>query len=158
MSRIGARLLALGAVMLLTATPGRAQEGEELGLQVTSLLREHSYYGIGISAAHRTGGRARIAFGGLYGVAGEEQTVRGEFAGHFMASPARRGGVGLYAIGGAGFEAGWRNQGYVILGLGLESHPGGGSGFHLEAGVGGGFRVSAGWRARWLGANRSRIP
>jgi len=147
-------LVAAAAVAAMLATPVTAQQGAEFGLQVTSLLRDAPFYGIGFSTAYRTGGRARIAFGGLYGVADETATARAELVGHFMASPARRGGVGVYALGGAAAEAGWRNQAYLILGLGLETNPAGGSGFHLEAGIGGGFRLSAGWRARWPDAGR----
>ena len=141
---------ALGAALV---SPAAAQDGAELGFQLTTLLRDTPFYGAGVSAAYRPAGRVRIAFGGLYGIADESATVRAELAGHFMASPARRGGVGVYALGGAGFEAGWRDQGYLILGLGLETNPAGGNGFHLEAGVGGGVRLSAGWRTRWLGTS-----
>lgn len=142
---------ALGVGLVQSAA---AQKGAELGFQLTSLLRDEPYYGAGLSAAHRTAGRVRIAVGVLYGVADETATLRAELVGHFMASPTRRGGVGIYALGGAGVEAGWRDQGYLILGLGMETNPAGGSGFHLEAGVGGGVRLSAGWRTRWLGTRR----
>jgi opacity protein-like surface antigen len=148
------RLLAAAVLAAALASPAMAQKEAELGFQITSLLRDTPFYGIGFSTAYRTGGRARIAFGGLYGVADETATARAELAGHFMVSPGRRGGVGLYGLGGVAAEAGLRHQAYLILGLGLETNPAGGSGFHFEAGIGGGFRLSAGWRARWPDAGR----
>jgi len=157
MNRPPCRLLAAAVATVALASPASAQKGEEFGFQVTSLLaREHPYYGAGFSGAHRLGGRARIGFAALYGASDHEPTARAELTGHLMASPTRQGGVGLYGFGGAGFEAGWRNQGYLVLGIGLDTDPAGGGGFHFEAGIGGGFMLSAGWRARWLGPNRSR--
>jgi opacity protein-like surface antigen len=150
------RLLAVAVAAVALASPASAQKGEEFGFQVTSLLaREHPYYGGGFSAAQRMGGRARIGFTALYGVSDAEPTARAELTGQLMASPTRRGGVGFYGFGGAGWEAGWHNQGYLVLGVGLETNPAGGGGFHFEAGIGGGLLLSAGWRARWLEPNRS---
>jgi hypothetical protein len=47
-------------------------------------------------------------------------------------------------------ELGEGDEGYLVLGLGLETDPAGDNGFHFEAGIGGGARLSAGWRTRWL--------
>jgi hypothetical protein len=41
-------------------------------------------------------------------------------------------------------------QGYMVLGLGVESSPGARSGWALEAGIGGGFRIALGYRWRRL--------
>jgi opacity protein-like surface antigen len=151
------RLLAAVVAASALAAPASAQKKDEFGFQVTSLLaREHPYYGAGFSAAHRMGGRARIALGVLYGISDAEPTARANLTGHLMASPTRPRGVGFYGFGGVGFEAGWRDQGYLVLGLGLETNPGGGGGVHIEAGIGGGFLLSAGWRARWLGPHPPR--
>ena len=157
MSRPRWRLLAALVAAPALAAPASAQKNEEFGFQVTSLLaREHPYYGAGFSAAHRMGGRARIALGVLYGVSDAEPTARANLTGHLMATPGRQHGVGFYGFGGVGFEAGWRDQGYLVLGLGLETNPAGGRGFHVEAGIGGGFLLSAGWRARWPGPHPRR--
>jgi hypothetical protein len=43
-------------------------------------------------------------------------------------------------------------RGYLVLTLGLEASPGGRTGWFLEAGVGGGARIAAGWRRRWFPA------
>ena len=156
MTRLRWRLLVLAAALAL-ASPVSAQRVEELGVQVTSLLaRKHPYYGAGFSAAYRMGGRARIGFVSTYGLANGEPSARAELTGHLMASPTRHGGVGLYGFGGAGFEVGWRDQGYLVLGVGLETNPAGRRGFHFEAGIGGGLQLSVGWRARWPRSGSAR--
>jgi len=157
MNRALRRLLAVVVAASALATPASAQKGEEFGFQLTSLLaREHPYYGAGFSAAHRMGERTRIALDALYGVSDAEPTARANLTGHLIVSPNRQRGVGFYGFGGVGFEAGWRDQGYLVLGIGLESNPAGGGGFHLEAGIGGGLLLSAGWRARWRGPHPRR--
>jgi hypothetical protein len=76
-------------------------------------------------------------------------TGRGEALVHFLLTPTQRTGVGLYAAGGIGVDfttdaaASW-----VVATLGAEGAPNGPSGWMLEAGVGGGWRVAAGWRWR----------
>jgi hypothetical protein len=60
----------------------------------------------------------------------------------------------MYGLGGVAGQVGRGSQGYVVLGLGLERAPGGRSGWALEAGVGGGVRVTVGWRWRWLKPSR----
>jgi hypothetical protein len=151
------RLVVAAAAALTLASPASAQQAEELGFKATSLLaRKHPYYGAGFSAAYRTGGRVRIGFASTYGVSNAEPSGRAELTGHLMASPTRHGGWGLYGFGGAGFEVGWRDQGYLVLGVGLESNPAGRRGFHVEAGIGGGFQLSAGWRARWPRPGKGR--
>jgi hypothetical protein len=137
------RLVVAAAAALTLASPASAQQAEELGFKATSLLaRKHPYYGAGFSAAYRTGGRVRIGFASTYGVSNAE--------------PSGHGGWGLYGFGGAGFEVGWRDQGYLVLGVGLESNPAGRRGFHVEAGIGGGLQLSAGWRARWPRPGKGR--
>ncbi|HSB55661.1 MAG TPA: hypothetical protein VLD58_14975, partial [Gemmatimonadales bacterium] len=81
---------------------------------------------------------------------------RGELLAQFLLSPGRTRGAGLYGLGGVAGQAGRRDRGFLVLGLGLEGAPGGASGWFAEAGVGGGARVAAGWRWRWRTGNGSR--
>lgn len=79
---------------------------------------------------------------------------RGELLAHFLLSPAARRGIGLYAGGGiAANVTGAKTSEFVVLTLGVESKPGARSGWAIEAGVGGGARVTIGYRWR-----RHRAP
>lgn len=146
---------ALGAsILLLLAlpSPGAAQEptGQELGVQALTTIADPSFGGGGISYALRPGGRIRLAAVAAPGVRDGEFAMRGELSVHFMLDPARRSGTGVYGFGGIAGVFGRHDAGYLQLGLGVETRPGGASGWMLEAGVGGGLRVAVGWRRRWL--------
>jgi hypothetical protein len=142
--------LGLGILLLLFVTPMRlsAQNGYELGIQSTAALADQSFVGGGIHAAVRPGGRARFAFMVNAGAVGDRFTVRGEVVGHFLLSPSglRRE---VYAGGGLAGVAGGIDEGYLLLVIGIESRPGGRSGWMLETGIGGGVRVVVGytWRS-----------
>jgi hypothetical protein len=56
--------------------------------------------------------------------------------------------VGLYGAGGVAVAGGAVDQGYMVVTLGLEARPGARSGWFVEAGVGGGARLAAGYRWR----------
>jgi hypothetical protein len=56
--------------------------------------------------------------------------------------------VGAYAATGIAGVTGAKEEGYMVLTLGLESRPGRRSGWFVEGGVGGGVRVAAGYRWR----------
>ena len=60
--------------------------------------------------------------------------------GRALEAAVRAGGVA--AVGGP------VDEGYLVLALGLEGRPGGPDGWFVEAGVGGGARLAAGWRWR----------
>jgi hypothetical protein len=133
---------------LLAASPATAQapRGAEFGLAGTLLLAEPGFAGGGALVALRDG-RLRLQFTVLTGDAGG-WAGRAELAGHYLVTPARVGGVGLYGLAGLALDAGPREAGYLLLGLGLEESPGGRHGWWVEAGVGGGARIAIGWRWR----------
>jgi hypothetical protein len=56
--------------------------------------------------------------------------------------------MGAYAGGGVAGIAGPDDRGYLVLLLGIEAGPGARGGWALEAGVGGGLRLAAGYRWR----------
>lgn len=104
----------------------------------------------GVYAAIRTARRARLAINAGAGIAADEFAMRGELLGHFLLNPASTRRPGVYAGGGIAAVAGPEEQGYVVLLVGVEGSPGGRSGWALEAGLGGGVRVGASWRWRFL--------
>ena len=111
-------------------------------------VRGCRFLGGGLYGGLRFGPRSRITATLNGGDLSGRAAVRAELAGHFLLSPrnARRG---LYGGGGlAGVFGRHVTQGYVMLLLGLESHPGGPGGWVVEAGLGGGVRLQAGYRWR----------
>jgi hypothetical protein len=136
--------------MLLPAAPITAQQVLELGFHAVATGSDPLFGGGGLYGASRVSDRTRIAATLSGGVAGADAEFRGELLGHFLLSPRKGRGIGLYALGGAALVAGPASEGYLVLGLGAEARPGAQSGWSLEAGVGGGFRVALGYRWRWF--------
>lgn len=140
--------------------PAMAQEpvGTEVGVQGLALLEDPHFVGGGLFGAWRPGGKTRLAFTLGLGTREDQPTGRGELLVHFLLSPGRVQGAGLYGFGGVAGEVGRRDHGALVLGLGLEGAPGRRSGWVVEAGVGGGVRLSGGWRWRWLSPPGRREP
>jgi hypothetical protein len=71
-----------------------------------------------------------------------------------LLAPEERDKPGFYLAGGIAGVVGPVDRGYLTLTAGLESSPSSGSGWAVEAGIGGGFRVALGyrWRRFALGA------
>lgn len=155
-------LLGTGSVLLLLgigATPrtvqAQAGRGYEVGLQGLGVFQDPAWLGGTMYGAWRPGGGIRLGLTIGTGSVDSRLSGRGELLVHFLLSPGKRRGVGLYGIGGIAGVTGPNDQGYLILGLGLEQAPGAGSGWAIETGVGGGLRVAVGWRWRWLAPARS---
>jgi hypothetical protein len=148
--------LALGCL----STRGVAQEphGLEAGLELSTTLASPVFAGAGLSVGIRPGGGTRIVATAMPGVERRRLAGRGELLGQFMLMPARVRGVGFYGLAGVAGQVGRRDAGWLVLGLGMEGAPGGRSGWHLEAGIGGGMRIAVGWRWRWLRAGGSELP
>jgi hypothetical protein len=150
---VGPTWARLGALLLLGfASPALAQEptGHELGLQALTTIADPTFGGAGVSYALRFGGRMRLTAAAVPGSSDGDLAMRGELALHFLLDPSRRSGAGVYGIGGIAGIFGRQDAGYLMLGLGVETRPGGSSGWMIEAGVAGGFRLAIGWRRRWL--------
>jgi hypothetical protein len=150
----GLTLLLLGGL----ASSGIAQlpSGHEIGVQALATFASPTFAGGGVSYAVRPGGRARLM--GLVSAGTRDGSFagRGEIVLHYLVAPDRRRGAGWYGVGGIGGVTGRRGGGFLVAGLGVESAPAGRSGWMLEGGVGGGLRLSFGWRQRWL--HRSAPP
>jgi hypothetical protein len=135
---------------LAAAAPAGAQQVKELGIQTTGTLSDPALAVGGIYGAWRPSARARVA--ASFGVGGSTGEVawRGELLGHFLFAPRRRTGAGVYLAGGLAATGGPADRGYLVLAVGIEGRPGASSGWFAEAGVGGGARLSLGYRWRWF--------
>jgi hypothetical protein len=144
------RELALGAALIIpTDHRAAAQQTWEVGLQSIGTLSDPAMIVGGGYGAWRTSGRTRASLSLGVGVAGDEFVWRGEALGHFLLNPEERRKPGFYLAGGIAGTGGATSRGYLVLTLGLEQRPGTASGWDIEAGVGGGVRLAAGYRWRW---------
>jgi hypothetical protein len=139
---------ALLAWSLASASTAAAQRVVELGPTVIATAADPAVLVAGGSVGIRTSGRSRLSAALAGGVSDGRFAWRGELLGHFLLSPGRLRGVGLYGAGGVAVAGGPVDQGYVVLTLGLEDRPGGRRGWFVEAGIGGGARLAAGYRWR----------
>ncbi|HEU5170501.1 MAG TPA: hypothetical protein VFU46_08180 [Gemmatimonadales bacterium] len=131
-----------------------AQRVAELGVQGLIATSQPVLAVGGIYGALRVSGRVRLAATAGAGAAGGDAAGRAELLAHFMLNPAAARGAAVYAGGGVAAVAGPLEEGYLVVLLGIEAAPGRNSGWALEAGVGGGVRVTAGYRWRWFPAAR----
>ena len=132
------------------AAPAGAQQVKELGIHATGTLSDPALAVGGVYGAWRPSSRSRISAALGLGGSDGDAAWRGELLGHFLLAPARRRGAGVYLAGGVAVVGGPEDRGYLVLAIGLEDRPGGPSGWFAEAGVGGGARLSAGYRWRWF--------
>jgi hypothetical protein len=138
------------AALAAAAAPAGAQQVRELGIQAIGTLADPALGVGGAYAAWRPAKRARLSASLGIGGSGGEVAWRGELLGHFMLAPTRRAGSAVYLAGGVAAVSGRTDQGYLVLVAGIEGRPAAASGWFLEAGVGGGARLSAGYRWRWF--------
>lgn len=114
------------------------------------LFARRGFWGPELGVARRPGGQGRFAFsaaGGDYdGLVG----MRLEATAQFLLRPGDRVGVGPYAGLGLAFVGAEsaHGAGYLTALLGVESAPGGPTGWYAELGLGGGVRLALGRRWR----------
>ena len=134
----------------LAAAPGAltAQGVREFGLQATAAVARESFVGGGAAVAWRPSSRSRLALTANPGVAGAAFALRGEASLQFLLDPFTARRLGFYGGAGLAAETGRTGEGYLLLLLGIESRPGASSGWAVDVGVGGGVRMSVGWRWR----------
>ena len=143
-------LVAAGLLAGVAARESEAQQAREIGLQGVVVAESPAFLAGGLFAGLRTTRRMRLVATASVGSADDNAAWRGELLGHFLLNPGSRRAPGLY-VGGGLAVAGPDERGYVVILVGLEGAPGGRSGWALEAGLGGGFRATAGWRWRSFG-------
>ena len=142
----------VAAAALAAPSPVAAQRIVELGVQATAVAADPGSMFGGAYGALRTSLRTRVSLAAGVGASEGAATLRGELLLHFLLNPTRRIGVAPYIAGGVAVVGRPVDEGYLVLTLGLESRPGAPSGWFVEAGIGGGARLAAGIRHRWLPA------
>jgi hypothetical protein len=136
----------------VAATEGAAQQRvREIGVQAVVTSSEPVLLVAGPYAGFRPSSRTRLSLDVGAGISDDDFAWRGEALAHFLLSPAKRQGWGVYFAGGVAAVGGPVSRGYLVLTLGTEQGPAAASGWMAELGVGGGVRVSAGyrWRHGW---------
>jgi hypothetical protein len=139
-------------VLLAALAPAAAwgQGLRELQLQGLAIASRPFFAGAGAGLAWRDAQRTRwqtlVAVGDLRGAG---WGARADLAWHFLLDPAKRRGSGVYGGAGMSVLAGaGRVTPYALLVFGVENAPGGSGGSFVEIGVGGGVRLSVGYRWR----------
>lgn len=143
---------ACALLVLVNAPVLRAQlpTGMEAGPIGVLAAADPVFTGGGASVAWRPGDRVRLVATAMIGGQGRGSTGRGEFSLNYLLEAARARGIGVYGFAGIAGTTGTAGNGYLLLGVGAESAPGSAHGWLVEGGVGGGVRIAAGYRWRWL--------
>ncbi|MBW8771905.1 MAG: hypothetical protein JF590_01215 [Gemmatimonadetes bacterium] len=140
----------LVAAMLLGASGSVLAQGvrREFGVEGYTLRATPDRVGGGLYAGWRVGSRERVSiFGGADG-GDAGAAARGEALVHFLLAPGKKTGAGAYAAGGLALDIADRAEARLVALVGVEGSPGARQGWMIEAGVGGGWRLAAGWRWR----------
>lgn len=136
------------------ASAGTAPAGRtvivEWGAHATAIVADSLRLGIlgGPRLALRAPGGTRGALSLGIGVLGDSAIARVEGAVEYQVAPRAAGRLGVYFGGGLAGVAGAGRGGYLLLYVGLESSPGLRSGWAVEAGLGGGFRIRGAYHWR----------
>lgn len=135
------------------ARPGaaRAQQEREWRIQAlgTVARASESFIGGGGGLVLRSRTRTGVGVNGFLGVRDGNLAGRGEALLSFSLDPLREQGVAPYLAGGVavtGDRVG--TEEYLVAVLGLSINPGRATGWFVEAGVGGGLRLAAGFAFR----------
>jgi hypothetical protein len=142
--------LAIGWTVV-ASSQGVAQQVKEIGVQAVVTSSEPVLLVAGPYVGLRPSSRTRLSLDLGAGISDRELAWRGEALAHFLLSPSKGQGWGAYFAGGVAAVAGRVGRGYLVLTLGMEQRPGAASGWMVELGLGGGVRLSGGYRWRSRG-------
>ncbi|MDZ4863349.1 MAG: hypothetical protein SGJ01_07870, partial [Gemmatimonadota bacterium] len=106
------------------AMPAQSPTGMEAGLISALAAADPAFIGGGASVAWRPGDRLRLVAAGMLGGQGGRTTGRGEISLNYLLEPARAEGIGVYGFAGIAGTTGTVGNGYLLLGVGVESAPG----------------------------------
>lgn len=136
-------------LLLLSAPPLTAQTYRELQVHGVGTFANSDFVGGGAGFGYRPRGRIGFALNLSAGDYRAGLAGRGEALVVLRLDPRRARGVSPYGLVGlAAVMDRTSTDGYLVVGLGLESAPARRASWFLEGGVGGGARVMAGMRFR----------
>ena len=139
------------AACLAAPLPAQSTAVREAGLATVVTFAEPAVYTAGLTASLRPSLRTRVALYAGGGVSDGEGVGAGGAGGPLSPQPAEPRTPGCTAAGGlAGVFGSGFADGYIVLLVGVEGAPGGRGGWFVEAGIGGGARLAAGYRWRKL--------
>lgn len=140
------------AALVAQAAPARAQQltSTELTAAAFAALGARPFWGAAGGIGRRIDNQIRLAALAAGGLLAGRPGMRLEATAQLIVNPSGRGGAGLYAGTGVAWQGGrgTRGNGYITALIGLETAPGAKRGWVVEAGLGGGVRVTVGWRWR----------
>ena len=135
---------------LVAAVSSRAQGVRETQVWAVAVASRPAFYGGGFGLGWRDAQRDRFAPAVALGAFGDGRFgARVDLSYQFLLDPVKQSGSAIY--GGGGLSVAMersRVAPYLLLVVGVENAPGGGGGSFLEVGVGGGVRLSVGYRWR----------
>ena len=137
------------AILAVSVPVAEAQTRREFQVQGVGIVTGTQFYGGGVGAALRPGGRTRIGISASIGDIEGTLGGRGALQVTYHLDPFRRRGVTPYAGGGISLLVDSGTREYLVLMLGVESGPFSSRGWFVEAGITGGVFVSMGLRFRW---------
>jgi hypothetical protein len=149
LGRSGAPALLVLAVWTLPLAAQRQGVVVEWGAHGTVTVASDTFGLVaGPRAAFRTVGGTRLALSLGAGIRGDRWTGRGTVALEYVLRPRAARRTSVYIGGGLVGVVGGGKGGYLMAYGGLERSPGLPSGWALEAGLGGGFRIRAAYHWR----------
>lgn len=134
------------AAGLLPASAGA--QGAERGLQLVATTEPDLAEVLSGLVAWYPGRRDRLSLAAGPGLRDGRAMGRGEALWQFRLEPEAERGVGLYLGGGVAGTVGDDPRGWIVVTAGLETRPAAPRGWAFEAGLGGGLRLSVGYRWR----------
>jgi hypothetical protein len=141
-----ALLLACQPVRLSAQGPVIVEWGLHATATVVDSLRVGLFAGPRLGLRTLGGTRGVVSFG--LGARGDSASARAEAAIEYQVSPRAVGRMGVYFGAGLAGVVGAGRGGYLLLYLGLERSAGLPSGWAVEAGLGGGFRIRGAYHWR----------
>lgn len=152
MTRRGAAAGLLVVLLPLSSIAAQQPRGVvvEWGAQSTVILGSDQSMGMtfGPRAAVRSIGGTRLAVSAGAGFRDDRWSGRGEMAVEYVLTPRSARRASVYLGGGLAGVVGGGKGGYLMAYVGLERSPGLGSGWAIEAGLGGGVRLRAAYHWR----------
>ena len=131
---------------------GQRFTATELDAGAVATLARRSFSGVAVALARRPTGEARVALAAAAGTLDGHAALRLEATAQFLVLPVAKRGVSPYLGVGVAYVGArpYRGSGALMALIGVEEAAARARGWFGEVGLGGGFRLRAGFRWRRL--------